>query len=141
MSNAAILACYRESPLDLPELIAGEVWESLGGLYRLEVQQITSGIEVYYGRQWLKSVLAADSVLTGYAPGGIWYSSAPSGTATPYIILSLQSAIDVLTMNAHRLMVQPLYQIRAFGPAAISTTIAAAAAEIDLLLARTSGMI
>ncbi|SRR5260221_5257038 len=148
MSNAAILACYRESPLwlDEPQLINGEQWTGMGGLYRLEVQQIAGGIEAYYGFQWLKSVLVADSTLTALAPGGIWRGSAPPavpGTTpvTPYIILGFQSGIDVLTINAYRLMTQPLYQIRAFGPAAISTTIAAAAAEIDLLLARTSGTI
>lgn len=141
MSNAAILACYREQPLLIDQLIAGEVWSSMGGLYRLEVQAITPGHEAYYGFQWLKSVLGADSTITANAPGGIWRGSAPSGTVTPYVIISLQSGLDVLTINAVRLMTQPLYQVRAIGPAGISTTIAAAAAEIDALLARTSGMI
>lgn len=141
MSNAAILSCYRESPLEIDELVNGEVWSNMGGLYRLQVQLITSGIEVYYGFQWLKSVLAADSTLAGYAPGGIWRALAPSGTATPFIVIAFQAGTDVLTMNAIRLFVNPLYQVKMVGPATVSTTLAAGAAEIDLLLARTSGTI
>jgi hypothetical protein len=141
MSNATILACYRESPLETEELVAGEVWSSIGGLYRLLVQAIVPGHEATYGFLWLKSVLGADSTLAANAPGGIWRGSAPSGTTTPYVIIGLQSGLDVLTLNAVRIMTQPLYQVRAIGPAAISTTIAAAANEIDVLLARTSGMI
>src|SRR5258708_31684482 len=101
----------------------------------------TAGIEVYYGFQWLKSVLAADSTLTGFAPGGIWRGMAPSGTVTPFIVISFQAGVDVLTMNAIRLFVTPLYQVKCVGPMTLSTTIAAAAAEIDSLLARTSGTI
>ncbi len=141
MSNAAILACYREQPLDLPELVNGELWDSMGGLYRLQVQLITSGIEAYYGFQWLKSVLAADSTLMGYAPGNIWHGMAPSGTVAPFIVIAYQAGTDVLTMNAIRLFVNPLYQVKIVGPMTLSTTLAAGAAEIDLLLARTSGMI
>src|SRR5258708_7187298 len=141
MSNASILACYRESPLELDELVNGEIWSNMGGLYRLQVQMITSGIEVYYGFQWLKSVLAADSTLTGFAPGGIWRGMAPSGTVTPFIVVAFQAGADVLTMNAIRLFVTPLYQVQFLGAMTLSNTLAAAAAEIDSLLARTSGTI
>ena len=36
--NGAILASYRQSPLSLSELINGEVWETMGGLYRLIIE-------------------------------------------------------------------------------------------------------
>lgn len=37
--TTGVLACYRESPLYLPEpqLINGEPWVNLGGLYRMEI--------------------------------------------------------------------------------------------------------
>ena len=35
----AILACYRESPVQLDELINGELWMQLGGMYRIQLQQ------------------------------------------------------------------------------------------------------
>lgn len=34
-----ILACFRESPIQIDQEIAGEIFSSLGGLYRLYVQQ------------------------------------------------------------------------------------------------------
>jgi len=141
MSNAAILSCYRESPLEIDELVNGEVWSNIGGLYRLQVQAIVPGHELYYSFLWLKSVLAADSTLTGYAPGGIWRGLAPSGTVTPFIVIAFQAGTDVLTMNATRLFVNPLFQVKVTGPATLSPTLGAAAAEIDALLARTSGTI
>src|SRR5260221_8965079 len=130
MSNANILDCHRESPLEMDELVNGEVWSNFGGLYRLLVQQITSGIEVYYGFLWLKSVLAADATLMGYAPGNIWRGMAPSGTVTPFIVIAFQSGTDALTLNAVRIMVNPLFQVKIVGPATLSTTLAAGAAEI-----------
>jgi hypothetical protein len=141
MSNAAILACYREQPLMIDEEVNGEEWTNIGGMYRLFVQAIVPGHEGAYGLQWLKSILLADSTLTGFAPGGIFRGLAPLGTATPFIIISLMSGIDVLTMNAVRLISQPLYQIKAVGPANITATIVSAASEIDVLLGRSSGAI
>ena len=141
MSNAAILACYREQPLILDEDVNGEEWTNIGGLYRLQVQAITPGHEGAYGLQWLKSTLAGDSTLTGYAPGGVYRGVAPPGVLTPFVIISLQAGIDVLTVNAYRLMSQPLYQVKAVGPASVTATIVAAASQIDALLGRSSGTI
>lgn len=36
------LACYREQPLHLDELVNGELWTNVGGLYRVEVEQLAS---------------------------------------------------------------------------------------------------
>lgn len=36
---AVVLACYRQSPLEIDEIINGELWTNLGGLYRLQIEQ------------------------------------------------------------------------------------------------------
>jgi hypothetical protein len=38
LASGGILACYRESELEYPELVNAQPWENLGGLYHLEVQ-------------------------------------------------------------------------------------------------------
>jgi hypothetical protein len=141
MSNAAILACYREQPLMIDEEVNGEEWTNIGGLYRLLVQAITPGHEGAYGLQWLKSILLGSSALTIDAPGGIWRGLAPPGTATPFIIIAFMSGPDILTMNAIRLMTQPLFQVKAVGPASMTTQIVWAASDIDTLLGSTRGAI
>lgn len=34
-----VLACYRQSPLQLDELVSGELWTNMGGLYRMIIEQ------------------------------------------------------------------------------------------------------
>ena len=34
-----VSSCYRQSPLHVSEIINGELWDSLGGLYRMHVAQ------------------------------------------------------------------------------------------------------
>lgn len=41
VAGGAVLACYRESSLQLDELVTGELWTNLGGMYRLQIQQIS----------------------------------------------------------------------------------------------------
>jgi hypothetical protein len=36
-----VLACYREQPLAFDQIVNGKQWSSFGGLYRLEIQQIS----------------------------------------------------------------------------------------------------
>lgn len=134
MTNAAILASYRESPLELPELVNGEEWDTIGGLYRLLVQAVTPGSEVMYGIQWLVATLSADSTLAGYAPGGIWRGLAPPATTTPFVIVAHQAGTDSLTMNAFRLFSEIVYQVKAVGPASVTTQITNAAGRIDQLI-------
>lgn len=144
MSNAFVLASYRENPYALDTgPINGEMWSNIGGMYRLEVQATTPGHEVIYGFDWLLSVLGADSTLAGYAPGGVWKSYVPDGTAPPYVVMTYMTGTDVLTMNAVRLMTTPLYQIKAVGPASLASQVIAAASRIDQLIGSppTSGSI
>jgi hypothetical protein len=49
------------------------------------------------------------------------------------------SGIDVLTANAHRMMVNAVYLVKSFGPAANTLAVAMLAGAIDALLKRTSG--
>jgi len=35
----SVLACFRESPMQLDELVNGELWTTLGGMYRIYLQQ------------------------------------------------------------------------------------------------------
>ncbi len=135
--NAAILACYRESPLYQDEEVGLEQWSNIGGLYRLEVQAITPGNEASYGMQWLYATLSGDPTLSGIAVGGVYRNLAPTLVATPYVIIGFQSGTETLTMTAVRLFTQPLYQVKAVGPSQITSQIVAAAAAIDALLGRT----
>lgn len=38
VTGANILASYREQPLEVDEIVNGELWTNLGGLYRLQIQ-------------------------------------------------------------------------------------------------------
>lgn len=134
MSNAVILASYRESPLEIGELVNGQEWDNIGGLYRLEVQAVTPGHEVMYGYQWLEAVLSADATLLSFATGGVWRRLADAGTAVPFVIIAFMAGADTLTMNAVRLMTQPLFMVKAVGPASLAGQIVSAASRIDQLI-------
>ncbi len=41
ITGGFIAACYRDSPLQSNELVNGELFSSIGGLYRMEIQQTT----------------------------------------------------------------------------------------------------
>ncbi len=97
--------------------------------------------EAVLGLQFLFGILSADSTLAGYAPGGGFRSLAPDGTATPFWVVSLQSAgQDSLTQQAVRLLAHPLFLIKVSGPASQMTAIANAAAQIDVLLGGGQGV-
>ena len=134
MTNAAILASYRESPLEVDELVDGEVWSNIGGLYRLLVDVVVPGSEVMYGFQWLEATLSADSTLAGYAPGGIWRALAPPREAIPFVIMAHQTGTDVITVNAFRIMTEVVYQVKIVGPASMTSTLMAGASRIDQLI-------
>lgn len=42
VTEGQVLACYRQAPLALDELVNGEVWSNFGGLYRMLIEQIAS---------------------------------------------------------------------------------------------------
>ncbi len=84
--------------------------------------------EAVLGLMWLNTILSNDSTLTTGAPGGIRRAMAPPDTATPFVIISVQSPIDITSMNKFRLMTEILYQVKAVGPASATIAIAAASA-------------
>src|SRR5258708_15752524 len=60
--------------------------------------------------------MQADSVLMAAATGGIFQGYAPESTLPPFIMVNQQSATDMLTVNAVRLFVHILLQIKVLGP-------------------------
>jgi hypothetical protein len=139
MSNAAVLACYRAQPILQDELVNGEVWTNLGGLYNMEIQQITkgNGHEVAYAFQWLYSTLHGDSTLMGYV-SGVYRGLAPATSTAPFVVMIHQSGSDVINMSGTRLITNLLFQIKVVGPAnLLSTSLMSAAERIDVLLGGT----
>lgn len=97
--------------------------------------------EAYLGFQFFYGLLAPDPTLAEFAPGGVWRGIAPPGTSTPYVIVSMQSpGADSLTMVGVRLLVNPLFQIKAVAPASQTSQISNAAAQIDVLLGGKDGL-
>jgi hypothetical protein len=60
--------------------------------------------------------MQADSALVAAAVGGVYREYAPVDTVAPFVIVAQQVATDVLTVNAIRLFVSILLQIKAIGP-------------------------
>jgi len=86
--------------------------------------------------QWVASTMQADSALMAVATGGIYREYAPLDTVAPFVIVQQQVATDVLTVNAIRLFVQILLQIKALGPSGIGgnyTALITIADRIDAL--------
>ncbi len=140
MSNAQILACWREQPVLQDEIVNGEVWTNLGGLYQLDIEQITegNGHEVAYAFQWLYSTLHGDATLMSYV-SGVYRGLAPATATTPFVVMVHQSGADTLNAFGVRLMSRLLFQIKAVGPANIfSTALMPAAERLDVLLGGTT---
>jgi len=98
--------------------------------------------ELVSDEAWIYATLANDTQLSTSAPGGVFAYLAPDGTTTPYVVFSLQSpGNDSLTMNAVRLLTNPLYQVVAVGESSKMSDIVAAASRIDDLMKRTSGTV
>lgn len=96
--------------------------------------------ELVSAERWLRETLSNDQTLLGFAPGGVFADQAPDGTATPYVIYTDQSGgVDSLTMNAVRVLSNPLYQIVAVAEVSKFDSVASAASYIDDLLKRTNG--
>jgi hypothetical protein len=138
-NNAYILACWRETPLELDEIVNGEVWTNLGGIYRMEIEQVVegNGHEIAYGFQWLYSTLANDATLAALV-SGVFRGLAPATAAVPYVIMSHQAGSDALNAFGVRVMSNLLYQVKAVGPGNIFTTLMSAAERIDKLLGGTT---
>jgi len=65
--------------------------------------------------QWVSTTMQADSALMAVATG-VYREYAPIDTVAPFVIVQQQVATDVLTVNAVRLFVSILLQIKALGP-------------------------
>jgi len=89
---------------------------------------------------FLIATLQADSTLMMLAPGGIWRSFAPAGTAYPVCIVAFQGSADTLTANSRRLMVRSLYQVRASGLANDTSNVFSLASRIDIVLGGNQGL-
>lgn len=101
-----------------------------------------SAHELVSAEEWIYNTLSNDTPLLTSAPGGVFAAMAPDGTATPYVVFGLQSGgVDTLTMNAVRLITNPLYQIVVTGEASKMSDIVAAASRIDDLMKRASGTV
>jgi hypothetical protein len=83
--------------------------------------------------QWVDATMQADSALMAVATGGTWLSYAPIGTVAPFVVFSQQVATDVLTVNAVRLFVDILLQIKMIGPASNYAALVTGADRIDAL--------
>jgi hypothetical protein len=99
-----------------------------------------SANEAFIGLGFLVSRLSGDSTLTGLAPGGVWDTMAPIGTQPIYILVAYQAGSDTTTMNGVRLISLPLYQVKAVGPASTAVSVAAAAAQMDVVLGGKDGL-
>ena len=93
-----------------------------------------TAVAVSVGLGWLYSTLSGDSTLLGYAPGGVWRYIAPTGTATPYIILQPQSPNDKITMNAIRIFSDDAFQVKAVAPETQFQAMINASNRIDTLI-------
>lgn len=99
--------------------------------------------EVAISLKWLMALLRANNDLTAAAPGGVHRGRAPAGTATPFVVLGLQSGSATLSGNAVRLMSKQLFLAKAVGETAKSEDVAQAAAILDDALVngvKTAGM-
>jgi len=89
--------------------------------------------ETYQSFQWTTAAMRADSALMAQAAGGVWQGYAPIGTPAPFALVSQQAATDVLTVNAVRLFVHILLQIKAMGPSSNYAALVIIADRIDAL--------
>lgn len=103
--------------------------------------------EAWLGFKFFYGILAPDTTLAGYAPGGVFRAMAPpeddngNPTQTPFVVMALQSpGADSITMNAVRMLANPLFQVKAVGPANVTQQIANAAERIDVLLGGKDGL-
>lgn len=90
--------------------------------------------EAAIGFTWLYSTLSGDSQLTSLVPGGIWRGLAPPESQTPYIVMSLQSGLDSITVNGFRMLTECTFLLKVIGPASETTTIMSAADRLDALI-------
>lgn len=84
---------------------------------------------------WLYDTLTADAPLAG----GWHAEQAPRGTASPFGVFGLVSALDVQTSSTDRIMVNAVYSIRAITEAESFVALQSAADAIDTALHQSDG--
>jgi len=72
--------------------------------------------EVAQAYTWVSTTMQADSALMAAATGGVFREYAPIDTIPPFALVAQQAGVDVLTVNAVRLFVRLLLQIKMLGP-------------------------
>lgn len=90
--------------------------------------------EVDLGFTYLKSTLAGDSTLMGYAPGGVRRSMAPPQAATPFIIIAYQDGTDAPVFGGGRAYSDVTYRVKVYGPASNTAALVNAASRISTLI-------
>ena len=97
--------------------------------------------ELILAYQFLNNILAPDATLATYAPGGLRRTIAPPLTLAPFVMMTHQSpGEDTLTITANRVLVRPLFQIRAVGRDSDIVNTQLAANRIEVLLGGPDGL-
>ena len=90
--------------------------------------------------QWLYATLTGDTQLAALLPGGWHTPAAPEGTTGRYGVFSHYDPDDVTSHNGTRIMVRPVYTVRAVADVeSYDAGLEASADRIDALLQRSAG--
>ena len=92
--------------------------------------------------EWLYGLIHADNGAGGVdtlVSGRIYVDEAPAGSVYPFVLISGQSALDVVSIGPHRVMVDTLYWIRVIGQGASKKALQAIYDRLDGLLQAAGG--
>ena len=96
--------------------------------------------ELTRAEQWLYATLTGDATLTGIIGARVYSELAPSGATFPCVVSGLQSATDVQTHNANRIMVAALWLVKGIAQAeSFGGQLQQIADRLDVLLHRSAG--
>jgi Protein of unknown function (DUF3168) len=90
--------------------------------------------EVSLGLEYLKTTLAVDATLSGYAPGGIRRGIAPPSAVAPYITIAYHDGTDAPVFGGGRAYSDVTYQVKVYGPASNTAALVDAASRISDLI-------
>ncbi|HEX2615457.1 MAG TPA: hypothetical protein VHL10_08175 [Nitrososphaera sp.] len=91
--------------------------------------------EVALGLAYLKSALANDATLSGYAPGGIRRAMAQPQAPAPYITIKHQdNGMDAPVFGGGRAYSDVYFEVKVWGPASGTAALINAADRIDTLI-------
>jgi hypothetical protein len=95
--------------------------------------------ETSYVAEWLYETLSEDVTLSGLVTGGVHEDPAPQGSAFPFLVFSLISALDVQVHNAMRIMVDSLWLVKAVDQNGSFSRTRTIMNRVDEILHRASG--